>query len=251
MKKQTKVLLTLLCAVLLVVGSVMGTLAYLTSQDSVTNTFTVGEVKIELDEARVNEMGQPVDAEGNPVDDVKNAPRVEKNEYHLLPGHEYTKDPTVTVKTISDESYVRMIVTVNDYNNLIKAFPKNKEFGAKKEKVYAEWYKDFGNGEVFLLENVIDGWDETKWECVAIDATKGTYEFRYHTTVAAPTADVKLEPLFTEIQIPGYVNNDELKFLDKLEINVVAHAIQKDGFATADEAWDAFDLQKAAEAITP
>ena len=39
MKNLKKALVLLLCAILLVVGSVMGTLAYLTSQDTVKNTF--------------------------------------------------------------------------------------------------------------------------------------------------------------------------------------------------------------------
>ena len=48
--KKSKVLLTLLCAVALVATSVFGTLAYLTSQDAVVNTFTIGSVVITLDE---------------------------------------------------------------------------------------------------------------------------------------------------------------------------------------------------------
>ena len=52
MKTKSKALLLTLCAVLLVAASVMGTMAYLTSTDKVENTFTVGNVKITLDEAR-------------------------------------------------------------------------------------------------------------------------------------------------------------------------------------------------------
>ena len=51
MKTKSKALLLTLCAVLLVAASVMGTMAYLTSTDKVENTFTVGNVKITLDEA--------------------------------------------------------------------------------------------------------------------------------------------------------------------------------------------------------
>ena len=42
MNKTTKSLLICLCAVMLVIGSVFGTLAYLTDSDSAVNTFTVG-----------------------------------------------------------------------------------------------------------------------------------------------------------------------------------------------------------------
>ena len=60
MKKATKVLALMLCAVLLVTATVAGTLAYLTSSDTVENTFTVGSVTITLDEACVNEYGEPI-----------------------------------------------------------------------------------------------------------------------------------------------------------------------------------------------
>ena len=83
MKTKSKALLLTLCAVLLVAASVLGTMAYLTSTDTVTNTFTVGKVEIKLDETDVT----------NPT-----GPRVQANSYKLMPGTTYTKDPTVTVK---------------------------------------------------------------------------------------------------------------------------------------------------------
>lgn len=109
MKTKSKALLLTLCAVLLVAASVMGTMAYLTSTDKVENTFTVGNVKITLDEAKVNTDGTP----------AAPAERVKANEYKLLPGHTYTKDPTVTVKAVSESSYVRMKVTFNNAANII------------------------------------------------------------------------------------------------------------------------------------
>ena len=100
MKTKSKALLLSLCAVLLVVASVMGTMAYLTSTATVTNTFTVGDaVTITLDEAKV-------DPDGTPVAD---AARVTANSYKLMPGHEYTKDPTVHVT--GGECYVFVKVT--------------------------------------------------------------------------------------------------------------------------------------------
>ena len=58
--KKLKVLGLSLCAVLLIAASVLGTLAYLTAQDTVTNTFTVGQVDITLDETKVTPDGVPV-----------------------------------------------------------------------------------------------------------------------------------------------------------------------------------------------
>lgn len=97
MKKTRKILLMAACAVLLVCISVGATVAYLTSTDTVTNTFTVGKVKIELDEAKVN-------ADGSLVDNGKT--RVKANSYKLLPGHTYTKDPTIHVANDSEPCYL-------------------------------------------------------------------------------------------------------------------------------------------------
>ncbi len=75
MKKTSKALLLSLCAVLLVTASVLGTMAYLTSQDQVVNTFTVGNVAITLDEKDVDNS-----TPGENDRDKANA-------YKLMPGH--------------------------------------------------------------------------------------------------------------------------------------------------------------------
>ena len=96
MKSKKKVFMTVLCAAALVVASVLGTMAFLTSKDKVNNTFTVGNVAITLDEAKVTDVGNPVEG----------ADRVKANIYKLIPGHEYTKDPTVHVTANSEDSWV-------------------------------------------------------------------------------------------------------------------------------------------------
>lgn len=93
MKKK---LMTVLALVLVVALSVAGTYAYLTSTAKVNNTFTVGNVSITMDEAKVNTDGSP----------VANADRVTSNQYKLMPGHKYTKDPTVHVAAGSEACYV-------------------------------------------------------------------------------------------------------------------------------------------------
>ena len=95
MNSKKKVFVTVLCAAALVVASVLGTMAFLTSTDQVTNTFTVGKVAITLDESPVNDAG--VVQEGN---------RVKENTYKLIPGHEYTKDPIVHVDADSENSWI-------------------------------------------------------------------------------------------------------------------------------------------------
>ena len=204
MKKRTKVLLIALCAVALIAGSAAGAIAYLTDNEAVTNTFTVGNVEISLAETDVDNDGK----------DYANA-------YHLIPGESYVKDPKVTVLEGSESAYIRMLVTVSDMEALKAAFPD------------AEYY----DGEVFLLEKLVN-WDSANWDCVGYK--NGTYEFRYVEPVAAPAADVVLPALFSKITIPGEITNAELANLQNLEITVVAHAIQAAGFDSADAAWAAF-----------
>ena len=215
MKTTKKALLLTLCAVLLVVSTVFVTMAYLTSTtDVVKNTFTFGKVAISLDEAKVDLYGVPEEG----------AARVTKNDYKLIPGHTYTKDPTVTVKADSEESYIRMIVTISDLADVKAVF-----------------------GEDFLPQYFVEGWDDAKWITtgeIVEDAEKNTatYEFRYFETVSTVDGEDKaLEPLFTEIVIPGEVSNENLAKLGELEINVIANAIQADGFAGPDAAWAAFE----------
>lgn len=112
MKTKSKALLLTLCAVLLVAASVLGTMAYLTSTDTVTNTFTVGSVAIKLDEAKANPDGTLVEG----------ADRVKGNAYKLLPGHTYNKDPMVTVLNGSEASYIKMTVTFSKADALDAIF---------------------------------------------------------------------------------------------------------------------------------
>ena len=100
--KMKKALLLVLCAVLLVVGSVMGTLAYLQdSTELVENTFTVGEVQIELTET------WNTDTDDDDVNDAWSA--------KLFPGKEYAKDPVVTVKANSEACW--LFVKIVETNN--------------------------------------------------------------------------------------------------------------------------------------
>lgn len=212
MKTRSKALLLALCAVLLVAATIFGTMAYLTSTDTVTNTFTVGKVNIKLDEAKANPDGSL----------VANADRVKENQYKLLPGHTYNKDPMVTVLSGSESSYVKMTVT----------FSKAKELDA----IFAP---DGAN-----LTSIFNGYDAANW--IAKGNTKGadntrTYEFWYKEAVAAPTADVALDALFDSITVPGEITNEQLATIEGMTITVNAYAIQADGFANADAAWAAFN----------
>lgn len=208
MKTRSKVLLTLVCAVLLVTASVLGTMAYLTSTDEVVNTFTVGKVAIKLDEAAANADGSL----------VANADRVKANSYKLLPGHTYNKDPMVTVLAGSESSYIKMNVTVT----------KSKELDAIGVNLL-ETFKGY-DGETWLYKgNKEDTVNNTR-----------TYEFWYKAAVAATNTNVSLDALFDQIVVPGSITNAQLATIEGMTITVTAYAIQEDGFANAEAAWAAY-----------
>mgnify|MGYP004665931493 CR=1 FL=1 len=215
MKTKSKALLLTLCAVLLVAASVLGTMAYLTSMDTVVNTFTVGNVAIKLDEAKVDVNGVAVTP----------AARVEENSYKLMPGHTYTKDPTVTVLEDSEASYIKMTVTFSKASAL--------------DAIFAPTGAD--------LTSIFNGYDSANWiyKGNTKDAATGTrtYEFWYKEAVGASTADVALDALFDSITVPGTITNEQLETIEGMTITVNAYAIQADGFTNADAAWAAFDAQ--------
>ena len=214
MKTKSKALLLTLCAVLLVAASVLGTMAYLTDNKTVTNTFTVGQVKIKLDEAKVDEAGNAVGTD-----------RVQSNSYKLLPGHTYTKDPMVTVLSGSEPSYVKMTVTFSKADELDAIFAPT---GAN-------------------LTSIFNGYNLTKWiyKDNTEDATANTrtYEFWYNGTVGAPNGNVALDALFDSITVPGTITNEQLETIEGMTITVNAYAIQADGFANAEAAWAAFKAE--------
>ena len=213
MKTKSKALLLTLCAVLLVTASVLGTMAFLTSNDEVVNTFSVGSVAIKLDEAKANTDGSLVEG----------AARVKANSYKLLPGHTYNKDPMVTVLNGSEASYIKMTVTFSKASAL--------------DAIFAPAGAD--------LTSIFNGYDSANW--IYKDNTKDatadtrTYEFWYKEIVGAPTADVALDALFDSITVPGTITNEQLATIEGMTITVNAYAIQADGFANAEAAWDAFD----------
>ena len=215
MKTKTKALGLMMAAVLLVTATIFGTMAYLTSTDEVVNTFTVGSVAIQLDEAKANTDGTLVEG----------ADRVDANSYKLLPGHTYAKDPMVTVLSGSENSYIRMTVTVSKAAELDAIFDPQKA----------------------NLLSIFNGYDSTNWiyQGETDDTTNNTrtYEFWYKDTVSALEEDVALDVLFDSITVPGEINNDQLKTIEGMTITVNAYAIQADGFNDAAAAWAAFPAE--------
>lgn len=229
MKKAKKILALLLCAVLLVGATIAGTVAYLTSQDEVVNNFTVGQVKISLDETPVDENGA-----------ATTGARVQTNAYKLLPGLEYYKDPTVHVTKGSEDCYVRMFVTVTHDDAWKTICDKYKnENGTNK----------FGAADMFTGRSGEWTLHETHKDKAA--ANTRTYEFWYNTKVTgvSKTADKDLTALFTGIKMPQELTNEDLALLadnsetetdEGFKIYVVAQAIQANGFTGDNAMADAF-----------
>lgn len=231
MKK--KGLLAILSVVLLVAVVFVGTMAYFVDKDADINTFTVGQVGITLDEAKVDDTGKA----------IENAARVKQNQYHLLPGHTYDKDPTVSLDAGSEDAYVRMILTVHNAS-AVQAIIEADDAKANEVKDYADLFA---------------GWSSDKWlyQGYTEDSANNTiaFEFRYYTvagTKSGPQGNGVLEPLFTELVVPGYVTNAHLadlygktpiskEVVGDFIIDVEAHAIQAAGFDTAADAWAAFE----------
>lgn len=191
MKKKTKALMLVLCAVLLVTASVLGTMAYLTSTDQVVNTFTVGKVAITLDEAQVDPDGTAVTP----------AARVKQNAYHLLPGHTYTKDPTVHVQANSEDSFI---------------FVKVENGIANYEA-----------GTTIAAQIAANGW-------TALDGVENVYYKTY--TKRAESTDL---PVFGSFTIADHADAADgwNNFSAETNVTVTAYAVQQDGFASAAAAW--------------
>lgn len=241
MKTKSKALLLTLCAVLLVAASVLGTMAYLTSSAEVENTFTIGKVEIKLDEAKVTADGIPVEG----------AARVTANSYKLMPGTTYTKDPTVTVKAGSEESYVRMKVTFNNATEIIalctdpdmvdevtgveNAFPLIRMVNFVEANA-AKW-------DGIIPDNMVETEDMLAMPKYFVhDAATDTltYYFYYKATASGAEGDVVLPVLFDSIKVPEWVTGEQLKALDNFRITVIAEAIQAGSFADAADAWSHF-----------
>lgn len=196
MKKFWKALALVGCALLLVVASVAGTYAILTSKTAtVSNTFTAGNVQITLDETDYDVYGL-----NKETDD-----RVTTNEYKLIPGHTYLKDPTIHVTKESEVCYlfVRVVdglVDIQDANATVAA-----------------------------------SMTAAGWAPLEVDEATVENVWVYNQKVDART-EAKDIPVFTtfaikqDANVAGYTGKT---------IQVTAYAAQADGFATADLAWKA------------
>ena len=215
MKMTKKKVLVVALAVCLIAIVSMGTLAWFTASDEVTNYFQVStdsttqkpDFKIELFETEVdpstNEKG---DADGNGTID-----EVEENTYdNVAPGDKLPKDPTVRNAGQYDQ-WVRVNVTLNDYD---------------------KWQAVLGTGFDFrTLFNVGTEWS---FDTIITDDTVKTLTLVYYLDAKLTVGDEAT--LFTEFSVPSAFTVDNMP--TSFNLHIVADALQADN--TGDNAKTAF-----------
>lgn len=216
MRTKTKALVLSLCTVLLVVTTAFVTMAFLTSQDSVQNTFTVGEVAVSLDELDVDNDRNTEDNKTYTVGEEKIV-RDKANKYHLLPSETYVKDPTVHVAADSEDCFVYVKVT----NGIAGAEAQTGTYNEVEYKSISDQIKDLG------------------WTALVVDGK--TVDGVYYKTVMKEDTnrdlvvfnEFKIEDEITNANLASYVTKDDATKI----IEVVAYAVQCAGFDNAADAW--------------
>lgn len=207
----------LLCVTLVALAAIGATFAYLTDTKTVDNTFTMGNVKIKLDETNVND----------PTGD-----RVTSNAYNVYPGAVVTKDPIVH-NTGKNAAYIRATVNVSNWMNLCAAY-------------YPDFKETFPNDGYKAALNLLVGELGEGWSVVGVEAgdtfTIGQFDAKFilkYDGKLASGADTTA--MFQTVTIPAGIDNantDSFK-----EVKVVAQAIQADGFDTWEAAFAAYDAK--------
>ena len=190
MRKSKKQLLRALIACGLVVSvAAGGTVAYLTDAETATNTFTVGKVKIDLEEP-----GYP----GNDSDEVKN----------IVPNQEIVKDPQIE-NTGNNDALVFLRVEVPQ--ETFAELDAGNNVGEKKLQ------------DLFKLKNVNDQWELLRTETVTGEGGKAktSYVYGYKKTLGKGATTDKL---FQKVQMKNAVESDLSGNVE--DIIVTACAIQ-------------------------
>lgn len=193
MKAQTRTLLSLCLAVVLVLTAVLGTIAYMTASDSVTNTFTVGSfAKPEpTDPAHPEKLKEYIE-ESNWVDNSK-----------LVPGSSIPKDPKVGIGTGSEEAWVYVYIK----NNLVTAS---------------------GNEVTFKLNG---GWEAV--DATEVTPGSGVYTgglFKFSTTLNAVSTDAWTSTIFDNVQVASTATVEGFNATAKtMVVNAYIHQANDNG----------------------
>lgn len=202
MKK--KITAIFLCVALVAIAIVGASLAYFTDTKTATNTFTMGNVQIKLDETNVNDP---------------NGDRVTSNTYNTYPGAVVTKDPIVH-NTGKNAAYIRAKVEVKDWAANCTKYP-GYVAGEPQDTLK------------YLIDDLGTDWSLVEAKIVNGD---GIFVLKYANQLAAGTDTTAM---FQQVKVPaGLVDTDVFG-----TIKVTAEAIQTDGFDTWTAAFAAFDAK--------
>ena len=252
MKKTRKVIAMVLVLALTVAMSVAGTIAYLSDTDSAKNTFTTGNVQIDLTEAVVVE-----DEDGNLVADGDNRNDVlttELDEYDygkIYPGQTIYKDPTIELLEGSEDAYLGAVVTVSikddqgagvDVEDILGCGWKGMlKTNAILDGGFAATTVPAVEDHPLHLHNDLPVYGNTDYSVYQVPNTAtGEYKFYFFIEPIKEAGDTVL--LFDTVKIPATWGNEEMAKLANLEITVDAYAVQAHGFEDCYEAMTtAFD----------
>lgn len=214
MNKFTKILLTALCLVLVVALSVGGTLAWLTDNtETVTNTFTVGDINITLVEHEYDPEDTDAKLNDTPVDEVS---------YKLIPGTTYFKDPTLTLKAGSEKCY--LFVKFEEINDPATYLV----YDSILDKEGNNWTQGKGDDADDADHIPTNVWYRVM-EAIPADGEDAEFELLAGNEVMVKGTIVKANPGTGEVVMPADDAQPQLKY--------TAYAVQFDNVESAADAW--------------
>ena len=250
-KKLLTACLLVVCAVALVVGSVLTTIALLTSSSGVSNVFTVGNISIDMKESKVNSDGKLVNASGEELNGSNgDVVKVDTNSYHLLPGKTYIKDPTITVTSETDKMYL-FVKSANlirraeagNYNDRVRdddPATADTPLSMREQMEKYGWVEYVRSGDGTEIVWVYGTRDKATGKITPEVVTKATKQrINGEESDTAPAGELRLCDNFT---IHG---NVDVSVYGAAHVTFTAFAVQTTGFDGADTA-DSHALTKAA-----
>lgn len=198
-KKAVKLMSILLAAALLVCASVGGTLAWLSAKtETVTNTFTVGNINITL-----TESDSLQDTDGNLL----------TNSYKMIPGGPIVKDPKVKIETGSEDCWLFVKIEEGDgAANLITT--------------------DAGTAETYITYAVDSEWSALAGNPGVYYRKTGDGNTVINTAYSILAGDkVMVKDTVTKAMM------EEAEDVAKLSLKFTAYAVQSDNVTDVAEAW--------------
>jgi len=225
MKK--KVLSLCLVLALLALAVAGATLAYFTDTDEATNTFTVGNVEIDLIESNIHRATTGADDDTIKADAETYVEAVE----NILPGQWIPKAPYV-VNTGANDAYVRVRVVFEKAEVETLYFMETTTAIESGEIVKSVAWKDAEGNVISTTDVYADR-----------PADYATVEYTY--TYAEPIAAGAMtnNAPFWQYCLKNGLDEDAFANLNAGDIKVYADAIQAETFADAAAAFAAFDAQ--------